>query len=460
MTSTSVDVDEDETGAGGHGGTGFGRVRLYAPALIAATLIGAVTAYLVKVPCRTGAWNHFDQQFAKLCYSDIYPLYFQRQLADPGLPYLDHRMEYPVVIGAFMKAVAFLVQPVSDPIGRGLAFFDLTVPLLAACGVVAVLATAYLSGRGHEREALIVAFSPAAILGAYINWDLLAVALTALAMACWASRRPTWAGVLFGLAIATKFYPLVLLGPLFLLCLRSGRIRAFAVTTCAAVLTWLVVNLPVALAAPAGWAEFYTFSQERPADWGSIWFFLQMKGLLTASAGDQSGLNMLGTVTMAVACVLIAVIALTAPRRPRLPQLMFLVLAAFLLTNKVWSPQYVLWLVPFVALLRVPRWAMGLWQLAEVGYFVAIWWYLLRGIADQTPEMLTQSLHGIGENVYFAALLGRFGAVLLLCALVVWQIYRPERDPVRAEGADDPAGGELDGAPDRFALRLRRHVRV
>ena len=39
-------------------------------------------------------------------------------------------------------------------------------------------------------------------------------------------------------------------------------------------------------------------------------------------------------------------------------------------------------------------------------------------------------------------------AVLGLCVLVVRQIYRPELDLVRAGGADDPAGGIFDGAPD------------
>ncbi|MEU8110024.1 hypothetical protein AB0C18_40590, partial [Nonomuraea muscovyensis] len=31
-----------------------------------------------------------------------------------------------------------------------------------------------------------------------------------------------------------------------------------------------------------------------------------------------------------------------APRRPRLAQICFLALAAFMMTNKVWSPQFVL----------------------------------------------------------------------------------------------------------------------
>ena len=37
----------------------------------------------------------------------------------------------------------------------------------------------------------------------------------------------------------------------------------------------------------------------------------------------------------------------------------------------------------------------------------------------------------------------------MVAGLVVRDVLRPERDAVRALGDDDPAGGLLDGAPDR-----------
>jgi hypothetical protein len=45
--------------------------------------------------------------------------------------------------------------------------------------------------------------------------------------------------------------------------------------------------------------------------------------------------------------------------------------------------------------------------------------------------------------------------VLGLCTMIVRDIYRPATDLVRLTGDDDPAGGFLDGAPDRFVLRRR-----
>ena len=166
-------------------------------------------------------------------------------------------------------------------------------------------------------------------------------------MAAWAARRGVWPGVLLGLAVATKFYPLVVFGPLLLLCLRAGQLREFAKTLAAAAAAWLAVNLPVMIAAPAGWASFYVFSKDRGADWGSIWYLFEHFNVPGArQPADQRAQPDVGRLPGRLRSLAIAVLALAAPRRPRLPQLCFLMLAAFLMTNKVWSPQYVIWLRP------------------------------------------------------------------------------------------------------------------
>src|SRR5690606_39644498 len=120
----------------------------------------------------------------------------------------------------------------------------------------------------------LVALAPALALTATINWDLLAVALTAAGMLMWARGRPALTGVFLGLATAAKLYPALLLGPLLLLCLRSGRWREFGQSLGAAVVAWACVNVPVMAVAPEGWAKFYTFSQERGVDFGSFWLII------------------------------------------------------------------------------------------------------------------------------------------------------------------------------------------
>src|SRR5215475_9529066 len=419
--------------------------------LLAASVLGMVLAFAEKAPCRSGAWNSYASQFQRACYTDIYPLYYGEGLAQGKVPYTGHPVEYPVLIGGAMQAAAWLVRNVSE-VTRGREFFDVTVLLLAVCAAAGVLATARAAGPDRRAQALMVALSPALILSAFVNWDLIALALTALGIAAWAARRVIWAGILLGLAVAAKFYPLVVFGPLVLLCLRAGRLRDFAKTLAAAVLAWLAVNLPVMIVAPSGWAHFYTFSKDRGADWGSIWYMFEHFNVPVLGNPQLGALNKLSAVFFAAACAAIAALALAAPRRPRLPQLCFLVLAAFLMTNKVWSPQYVVWLVPLAVLARPRLWPYLLWQAAEVAYFFGIWGYLIFIYSAEGYQVT--GYQGISSGWYFATLAARFLTVGLLAAYVVRDIIDPERDVVRALGTDDPAGGVLDHAEDRFRLRF------
>jgi hypothetical protein len=61
---------------------------------------------------------------------------------------------------------------------------------------------------------------------------------------------------------------------------------------------------------------------------------------------------------------------------------------------------------------------------------------------------------GLPIDWFLGAVLLRDAAVVFLCVLVVREIYRPSLDLVRHAGDDDPAGGVLDGAPDRRILRI------
>ncbi|MEU5880969.1 glycosyltransferase 87 family protein [Spirillospora sp. NPDC047279] len=448
---------------------GNGRLMRLLPVLTGVTALTCVLGWLQKQPCASAGFD-FVKTTTRACYTDIYPLYYVRGLNDGKVPYFDSftgdditYVEYPALSGFFMQLVAMIVRPFGIET-RGMAFYHVTVLLLAVLAVATVLATAYVAGRRTLKAGLMVALSPALLLTAYINWDLLAVGLTALSLAAWAARRPGLAGALLGLAVAAKFYPLLFLGPFVLLCVRAGQWRAMGRLLGGTAVAWLAVNLPVMIFAWDGWLEFYGFSRERGIDWGSIFFYFRDHGV--PSVTDTSVLNLVGTGTFLLLAAGIAVLALAAPRRPRLPQLMFLVLVAFMLPNKVWSPQYVLWLLPLVVLARPRLPAFILWQVGEVVYFFGIWWYLL-AMSYQRPgsdlsTTLSSLLHldvppgGIDDGTYHVALFARFLTVLLLAVLVVIDILRPSRDVVRQDGADDPAGGVLDGAPDAFSLTTLR----
>ncbi|AXK35312.1 DUF2029 domain-containing protein [Streptomyces armeniacus] len=419
------------------------------------TLGTFVLGMLQKLPCYNGAW-FFGQtsQYAHACYSDIPHLYKGRGFADSLVPYFQsipeetsggmEYLEYPVLTGLFMKVAAFMTPGGEDLVHREQIYWMVNAGMLMVCAVVITVCVSR-THRLRPWDALLVAMAPAFALTATINWDLLAVALTAAAMLMWARSRPLAAGVLIGLATAAKLYPLLMLGPLLLLCWRAGRWREFGSAVSGAAFSWAAVNLPVMLLAWDGWKKFYTFSQERPVDFGSFWLIISQR------TGNQlEDVNTYATLLMLLGCAAIAALTLYAPRRPRLPQLVFLVIALFILTNKVYSPQYVLWLIPLAVLAR-PKWRDFLiWQACEVIYFLGIWLYLAyTGSGDKH--------HGLPPEGYQFVILLHLLGTLYLCAVIVRDILMPERDVVRRDGSDDPAGGVLDRAPDRFALT--RHVR-
>ena len=406
--------------------------------LLALTFLVSGLGLVQKQWCRDNGWGA-PGVYTHGCYSDIPPLYFGRGLADGEVPYLaqegDRQVEYPVLTGAVMWLTAQVVPSAEespDPAARSLRYFDVNLVLLAVCAAVAVWATA----RTHRRrpwDAALFALAPTLALTGTINWDLWAVALLALGLLAWSRSRIVLAGLLIGLAAATKFYPLFVLGPLLVLCWRAGRLREGAVTVLAAACAWAGVNVPVLLADFDGWARFYRLSEERGAGFGSIWFVLSQQGLGVPDAA----LNVLSGGLFAAACLGVAVLGLTAPVRPRLPQLVFLVLAAFVLTNKVYSPQYVLWLLPFAALAR-PRWRDFLiWQAAEGLHFIGTW-LLIAGYPPGNPD------RALGNDPYGLTVLAHVLGTLWLAAVIIRDVLHPEHDPVRTPYAHDPAGGPLN----------------
>ena len=464
-----------------------GRARFLTP-LRVVLLLGVVVlalAWFAKAPClqqypgERGLeldWRD-GRQYVAMCYSDTVPLYTAERLDVGGVPYVtswvDRRddgteqvryMEYPVLTGFFQwanarLADAWLAGAAAGLLPGGLAvvvYFDLSAFWLALAWLVTIWAVVRLR-PGRPWDAALAAVSPLVAVHAFTNFDTLAVAAATLGMLAWARRRPVLAGVILGVGAAAKLYPLFLLFPLLLLCLRAGRMRAWGQATAAGVLAWALLNLPVAIAAPTGWWEFFRLNSERGADPDSL--YNVVAGLTGWSGFDgvlapgqpPTVLNAVSAVLFALCCLAVAVLVVKAPRRPRFAAVAFLVVAAFLLTNKVWSPQYSLWLVP-LAVLAYPRWRP---LLAWMAIDALVW-------APRMYYYLGTDAKGLPAPWFYGAVLLRDLAVIAIGVLVVRSVLRPEHDPVRtprdpsfSRGLDDPDGGVLDEAPDRVRLLAR-----
>ncbi|XAS67449.1 glycosyltransferase 87 family protein [Micrococcaceae bacterium Sec5.7] len=419
--------------------------------LIILTVLAALAGILVKDYCRVNGWAT-PGQFYSTCYSDFPELFRNRGLGDGTFPFFSQGsfFEYPVLMGLIAGATALLVPGKGVTDARILGYFDVNATLIAAVWIVTVLATARMTRR-RPWDAAMVALAPGIVLAGVINWDMWAVGLLALGMYFFARERPVPAGIMIGLGTATKLYPVLIFGAILLLALRTGRIRAFLITAGCALAAWLAVNLPIAAMNPSGWKYFYQFTEERPAGYSSPWFAYNLvAGRLGLKPLEAEAINTLALNLLLLACVLIAVVALTAARRPRLAQLAFLIVAAFILTNKVYSPQFVIWLIPLLALAR-PRWRDFLiWQAVEGLHWAAIWMYL--GQVTSGGE----SQHNIDMPYYVLAVASHMLVTAYLMMRVVWDIGDPGYDVIRRHGMDDPHGGPFDGAPDWLRIDLFR----
>ncbi|MBF6213545.1 DUF2029 domain-containing protein [Nocardia puris] len=499
----------------------IGRVRFWTPLriILLYTVIFLALGWAAKAGCiqqtstENGAltldWSD-GRQYVALCYSDTVPLYGAERLDEGAFPYkkswVEERpdgtievryMEYPVLSGLYQYGAMQIAKtwdalPLPGAL-QVVIYFNVVAFGLAIAWLITVWASTLLAGR-RIWDAALIACSPLVIVHGFTNFDALATAFAATGLLAWARRRPVLAGVLLGLGGAAKLYPLLLLGPIVVLCLRADprhrapsshvgvrlreidggeafatwvretpdRVRHLAtrplgaagLAVSAAIGTWGLVNLPIALLFPDGWREFFRLNTTRHADPDSIYnvitSFTGWPGFDGELAHGQPPtiLNAVSLALFLLACAGIAYIALTAPRRPRVAQLCFLVIAAFLLTNKVWSPQYSLWLVPLAVLALPHRRILLAWMTIDALVWVPRMFYYL-GIDRK----------GLPEEWFTATVLVRDIAVIILCALIIRQIYRPEEDLVRNDAVDDPVGGVLDRAPDPLLPWLPQALR-
>ncbi|MCH8570969.1 hypothetical protein LSI54_06285 [Nesterenkonia sp. AY15] len=424
---------------GGPAGTRLRPRNSPAQVLLGLTVLGILLSALTSQYCRINGWGGAEVYHAG-CYSDISALFHQRDLSDaPWAPLLGPGyFEYPVLTSLVAAVLAastrfLLAQDGTAALGwsadrASLLYWDLSFAAAAVVWLVLVLVVMKAAGA-RPWDAAIVALSPAIIFGIGINWDIWAV--TALALAILAFHREAWvsAGVMIGVGVSFKLFPLFMLGAVLILVLRRDTGLGFDVflrALAGAAASWLALNVPAMVLSFTAWSQFFELSVERGAGYSSPWHIWQLiaegRGGSGPSPETISGFS-LGL--FAAACAGILVLGLRAKHPPRMVQLLFLIVAAFLLLNKVYSPQFMVWLIPLIAL-AAPRWRDALvWQGFQLLHFWAVWMYLAGIVGDHDPQ------HSFDTALYIAAVLGHMGATIYLMAQVVLDILRPDRDPVR-----------------------------
>ncbi|MCA1832471.1 MAG: hypothetical protein ABR548_03165 [Actinomycetota bacterium] len=414
---------------------------------VSVALLFMVVSMAFRVPCVT---HQGDLRFSEehLCYTDVFALYGTEGLNHGRVPYFEQRgdgkyVEYPVLTGVWMYATARVSTLIVGGDHRGDirgydAFFWVNQAGFALLILGAAAALGLLVGW---KRALLFAAAPTLIFHGGVSWDMLAVAPFVFGLRSFARREDAAAGVWLGIGAAAKLFPIFAVPFLAVQRWREGDKRAAGLIAGVSFAVVAVLNAPFAIGAQRGWREFFLLNKLRPADWDSIWYHLDRTWHIgfykcSGAAGARVCRYDISTLNMVTAALFIAGVAglmwwqwrrlktstEVAPGIQAATALaMFLAVLWFLAINKVWSPQYGIWLLPFWAFafeLRLRR-LIAAWlalQALEIFVFVTRFWMF--------ADKVTYSSYRMAIFTRLAAFIVVVG--VLIAALPRKQIPAPE----------------------------------
>jgi uncharacterized membrane protein len=302
----------------------------------------------------------------------IYIKYGNR-IAAGEVPYRDFRVEYPPGALPIFAAPAVGHAPSSFDSYRGL--FETLMFVAAALGLIALWQALRCLGSGLARTVAVLAgagLAPLALGSVVLSrFDLWPAAICVGAVAPLACGRPRLGLALLGLGVATKLWPGVVV-PLALVYVwrTEGRRQGLAAAGWFAgvLAAWV---LPFLILSPAGLWHSISGQLTRPLQIESLGSSLLLVahrfGLeitMRSSHGSQNldgtGPYAIGVAQTALQLVVLAVlfVAFARLRRPTPDDFVRYTAAAvvaFVALGKVLSPQFLIWLVPLVLLVRGRR---------------------------------------------------------------------------------------------------------
>jgi hypothetical protein len=302
-------------------------------------------------------------------------------MSDGEMPYRDFRMEYPpAALPVFWLPT--LGGGDSDDYRRR---FE---GLLGALGVASVLLVAALTSSFWAP--VFVGAAPLALGAVYLSrFDLWPAALTLVAIALLLSGRPRLGLAALGVAVAAKLYPAVL-APIFLAHVWRTRGRREALAGLGAFLGVLVaIVLPFALISPGGVWDAFWRQAGRPLQIESLGaglllaahdlFGLELTmesshGSQNLDGGTADALAVFSTLLQAAVLVALWVWYARGPAtRQRFLAACAAAVCAFVAFGKVLSPQFLIWLVPLVPLVRGRRGLVASGALAAALVLTQLW---------------------------------------------------------------------------------------
>ena len=276
-----------------------------------------------------------------------------------------HPIEYPALTGLVVWLLTFLTPTQGVPI---LNYFYVNVIV----NLFLFVATVYLVKKLSSRvSAYCFLLAPAVVMSLNHNWDLWAVLPMIASIYYFEKKQWHLSAILLGVAIAVKFFPIVLFFPIAIFFIRKKEYKLAMRYFALALGYWLLFNLPFMLTNFTGWKYFYDFSFQRRLGEGSFYsIFVKLGTSITFSSYAYYLLNLL-------IFAILAVYLLKSKSIFSLAESSFFVLFAFTLFGKQYSMQYVIWLAPLavIAMARIqnrisPRVVATyvVWQVSELAF--------------------------------------------------------------------------------------------
>ena len=317
-----------------------------------------------------------------------------------------HPVEYPALTGLIMWLFSFFVAPAQF---AWVDYFRLTASVQV---LIFSLTVYFIQKLANRKLAIIFAISPAVLYSLNRNWDIWAIATMIIALYLFQKGKETQSAIWLAISIAVKFFPLVALLPIGIFYLRNKRVKDGLHYLLVTGLAWIVINLPFILINFKGWLYFYEFSYKREIGSASFFEVTNMAGIgVPSTKAVFYALNLL-------ALGLVALYLLRSKNVVGAAEGTFFTMFAFILFNKQYSMQYVIWLASLavLAIFLLEKKAQlkilvfyGIWQASELLFQYSFFQRILTGSYKGTatpasPEISNGFYAGTGLIRYVFAI--------------------------------------------------------
>ncbi len=266
-------------------------------------------------------------------------------LAEGGIPYKDVPSEYPQVPTYLFGLLYLFARGDSE---TTIYFWHSSIfSLLMLAALFLTIRLLYTTLPERKWRAWLMLL-PASLYFTYNRFDILPAFLCLAAYLAITDKKSLLAGLLLGIGAFTKWYPALLLPP-FLTYNYSLRKRLDWKLLAAFAGTCILIILPTLLT--AGWDGFlspYRMHAGRGLEQVSLPALLELAAQRVGWALDEASI---GRAFLLLQLLLVPVsLFVRVDDGDKLLQWVILITGAFILFSQIFSPQWMLWLLPFLIL--------------------------------------------------------------------------------------------------------------